>query len=95
MLLCLSEGPGFTGPGADLSLHLFDGEAEAVASEHLGDPEGTPFEPMLQGAAGRSLNEFAREFLFVLLESGSTAGAERFADLRHRVLREVLGKSKC
>jgi cellulose biosynthesis protein BcsQ len=95
MLVCVSEGPGFTGPGADLSLHLFDGEAEAIASEHLGDPAGTPFEPMLQGAAGRSLNEFAREFLIVLLETGQPDEAARFAALRRRVLREVLGRSKC
>lgn len=100
MLVCVSEGPGFTGPEADLSLHLFDGEAESIASEHLGDPTGTPFESMLQGAAGRSLNEFAREFLLVLLEAESPAaavggsGPRRFANLRRRVLREVLGRGK-
>ncbi|HXV19531.1 MAG TPA: ParA family protein [Desulfuromonadales bacterium] len=95
MLVCSSEGPGFTGPGADLSLHLFDGEAEPVAIEQMGDPAGTPFEPMLHGASGRSLNEFAREFLLVLLEAGPPDEAARFATLRRRVLREVLGRSKC
>jgi cellulose biosynthesis protein BcsQ len=92
MLVCVSEGPGFTGPGAELSLHLFDGEAEAIASEHLGDPAGTPFEPMLQGATGRALHEFAREFLLVLLETGPPDEAARFAAMRRRVLREILGK---
>jgi cellulose biosynthesis protein BcsQ len=94
MLVCVSEGPGFTGPGAELSLHLFDGEAEAIAGEHLGDPAGTLFEPMLQGAAGRSLNEFAREFLLVLLEVGPPDEAARFAELRRRVLRGILGRDK-
>jgi cellulose biosynthesis protein BcsQ len=94
MLVCVSEGPGFTGPGADLSLYLFDGEAEAIASEHLGDPAGTPFEPMLQGAVGRSLDEFAREFLLVLLETGHPDEAARFGTLRRQVLREVLGRDK-
>ena len=92
MLVCVSEGPGFIGAGAELSLYLFDGEAEAVASEQMGDPAGTSFEPMLEGTAGRSLNEFAREFLLVLLEAASPDEAARFATLRRRVLREVLGK---
>jgi len=94
MFLCVSEGPGFTGPGAATTLHLFDSEGEAVASELLGDPAGTPFEPMLEGTAGRSLNEFAREFLLVLLEAGPPDEAARFATLRRRVLRDVLGRDK-
>ncbi len=93
MLVCASEGPGFTGPEADATLHLFDGESEAVASEHIGDPAGTPFEPMLQAAAGRALNEFAREFLLVLLEDDPSDAAALFATRRRRVLREVLGKT--
>lgn len=94
MLVCASEGPGFTGPGAELSLHLFDGEGEAVASEHLGDPAGTAFEGVLEGATGRSLNEFAREFLFVLLEAEPPDAAARFALLRRRALRELTGRMK-
>lgn len=94
MLVCVSEGPGFTGSGADATLHLFDGEGEPIASEHLGDLAGTPFEPLLQETAGRSLNEFAREFLLILLETESAAGAQRFITLRRRALREVLEKSK-
>lgn len=92
MLVCISEGPGFTGAGFDLGLHFFDGEAEAVASEHLNDPVGTPFEPLLQGAAGRTLAEFAREFLLVMLKTGSSSGSEPFARMRRRVLRAVLNK---
>jgi cellulose biosynthesis protein BcsQ len=94
MLVCASEGPGFIGAGAELSLYLFDGDARAVASEHLGDPAGTSFEPMLEGAAGRSLSEFAREFLLVLLEAASPDEPARFAAMRRQVLREVLGKVK-
>jgi hypothetical protein len=49
---------------------------------------------MLEGTAGRSLNEFAREFLLVLLEAGPPDEAARFATLRRRVLRDVLGRDK-
>jgi len=94
MLVFLSEGPGFTGADFDLGLHFFDGEAASVASEYLQDPAGTPFEPLLQGAAGRSLAEFAREFLLVMLEPGASSGPERFTRVRRRVLREVLSKEK-
>jgi hypothetical protein len=46
-------------------------------------------------AAGRSLHEFAREFLLILLEAGPPDEAGRFAALRRRTLREVLGRVKC
>jgi hypothetical protein len=85
--------PGFTGSGAAAALYLFDGEGEPIASEHLGDPAGTPFEPLLEAAAGRALHEFAREFLLILLEAAPPAAAARFASLRRRALREVLGKT--
>jgi cellulose biosynthesis protein BcsQ len=93
MLVCRSEGPGFTGSGAAAALYLFDGEGEPIASEHLGDPAGTPFEPLLEAAAGRALHEFARVFLLILLEAAPPAAAARFASLRRRALREVLGKT--
>ncbi len=94
MLVCATDGGGFTSSEAETSLHLFDAAGEAVVSERLGDPSGTPFEQLLQGTTGRSLNELAREFLLVLLEADlpETDVSGRLAGLRRRALREVLGK---
>jgi len=96
MLAFTLRGPGLIGAEADGMLSLYDGEGEEIASERIEALEG--YEDFWRGATGRPFEELYREFLLVSLETGTTEyflkgeGRTRFAGLRRRVLREMMGK---
>jgi hypothetical protein len=99
MLVLRTNGPGVAGPEAGTVIHLFDGKGEEMAVVE-GNPTRPPFDTLLSAVSGRLWEELCREILLISLEEDrpenflAGQGRRRFATLRRKVLREILGKER-
>lgn len=93
VLALIVEGAGFSGAEATLAWVMIDfGEEKAGEGRFAVAPS---WEPLLEGATGRSLAEISRDCIFVALSPGSPEAflsgerRARFDRLRRRALREA------